>query len=119
MPRIHDQLAFLEKVKRITIIAMFSDDRLLEEIVVKGGSALDIAYQAAPRASLDIDFSMGDEFEALDALRDRISRCLRQTFSEHQFVVFDVQLTERPLGLTDDVRDFWGGYLVEFKISTP
>jgi hypothetical protein len=53
------------------------------------------------------------------AMRERISRCLRQTFQEHGLVVFDMQLTERPPGLTDDVRDFWGGYLVEFKISTP
>lgn len=115
----YDQLPFLERVKRIAIIAMFSDDRLMDELVLKGGSALDIAYQASSRASLDVDFSMGEEFESIDALRERISRCLRQTFQEHRLVIFDVQVTERPPGLTDDVRDFWGGYLVEFKISTP
>lgn len=119
MPLDYDQLPFLEKVKRIAIIAMFSDDRLMDELVLKGGSALDIAYQASSRASLDIDFSMGDEFESVSALRERISRCLRQTFQEHGLVVFDIQVTERPPGLTNDVRDFWGGYLVEFKISTP
>ena len=118
MTGVHDQLAFLEKVKRIAIIAMFSDDRLMEELVLKGGSALDIAYQATSRASLDVDFSMGDEFESTGALRERVSRCLRETFREHGLVVFDMHLTERPPGLTDDLRDFWGGYLVEFKLST-
>jgi hypothetical protein len=98
---------------------MFSDDRLMDELVLKGGTALDIAYQAASRASLDVDFSMGDEFESFDALRERVTRCIRRTFEEHQLVAFDIHLTERPTGLTDDMRGFWGGYLVEFKISTP
>lgn len=119
MVRPLEQFAFLEKVKKTAIIAMFSDDRLMDELVLKGGSALDIAYKASSRASLDVDFSMGEEFESLSDLRERISRCLRQTFQDHGLVVFDFHLTERPPGLTDDVRDFWGGYLVEFKVSTP
>jgi predicted nucleotidyltransferase component of viral defense system len=113
-----DHLSFLDSVKRIAIVAMFSDDRLMEELVLKGGAALDIAYNASTRASLDVDFSMGDEFEVLADFQARIANCLERTFQEHDLVIFDIHVTERPPGLTDDVRDFWGGYLVEFKIAT-
>jgi hypothetical protein len=119
MPPPHDQLPFLERVKRIAIVAMFSDDRLMDELVLKGAAALDFGYGASSRASLDLDFSMGDEFEAPDALLDRISRCLVRAFQEHNLVAFDIDLVERPPELTDDMRDFWGGYLVVFKVTTP
>jgi hypothetical protein len=62
---------------------------------------------------------MEGEFEPTAAFEERITRCLRDTFREHDLIAFDIQVTERPPGLTDDVRDFWGGYLVEFKLSMP
>ena len=96
---------------------MFSDDRLMEELVLKGGNALEIAYHASSRASVDLDFSMGEEFESAALLHARIERCLVSAFHDAGFAAFDIHLTERPPGLTDDVRDFWGGYQVEFKLA--
>jgi len=49
-------LKFLEKLKKLTIIAMVSDDYLMEKLVLKGGNALDLFYGISPRASLDLDF---------------------------------------------------------------
>ena len=31
------------------------------------------------------------------------------------YVVFDVTLTEEPPSVTEDIRDFWGGYRIYFK----
>ena len=39
-----DNLEFLEQVKKLVIIAMFSDDDLMERLVLKGGNLLDIVY---------------------------------------------------------------------------
>ena len=35
----------IDKIKRLTIIAMVSDDYLMEQLVLKGGNAIDIVYQ--------------------------------------------------------------------------
>ncbi len=37
----------LEQIKRITIIALFSDDDLMDSLVLKGGNALDMIYGIA------------------------------------------------------------------------
>ncbi|MFH1883416.1 MAG: hypothetical protein ABIL62_11975 [Planctomycetota bacterium] len=41
----------LEQIKRIAIIALFSDDDLMDSLVLKGGNALDMIYGVAQRAS--------------------------------------------------------------------
>ena len=41
----------LEQIKRITIIALFSDDDLMDSLVLKGGNALDMIYGIAQRSS--------------------------------------------------------------------
>jgi predicted nucleotidyltransferase component of viral defense system len=57
-------LELLERLKKLTIIAMVSDDYLMEKLVLKGGNALDLFYGISPRASLDLDFSMPDDFKS-------------------------------------------------------
>ncbi len=37
----------IDALKRLTVIALFSDDRLVEQLVLKGGNALMLAYDLA------------------------------------------------------------------------
>jgi Nucleotidyl transferase AbiEii toxin, Type IV TA system len=108
----------LERIKRLVIIAMFSDDELMDRLVLKGGNALDIIHQLSFRASVDVDFSMAGDFskEDIGAIRTRIERALRDTFRPAALESFDVRMKEKPKGLTADMADFWGGYEVEFKL---
>ncbi|MHC4757027.1 MAG: nucleotidyl transferase AbiEii/AbiGii toxin family protein [Planctomycetota bacterium] len=53
----------IQQVKRIAIIALFSDDDLMEHLVLKGGNALDLIYEVAQRSSLDLDLSTDREFK--------------------------------------------------------
>jgi hypothetical protein len=108
----------LDEIKKLVVIAMFSDDELMDRLVLKGGNALDLIHRISTRASVDVDFSMRDDFPAgqQEAFRLRVDRVLRTTFREAGYEVFDVRMEERPEGLTDDVADFWGGYGVEFKL---
>jgi predicted nucleotidyltransferase component of viral defense system len=71
-------LELLEKLKKLTIIAMVSDDYLMEKLVLKGGNALDIFYGISPRASLDLDFSMPDDFkdDELEGIKTKIENSL-------------------------------------------
>jgi len=50
------------EIRRHTIIALFSDDFLLNRLVLKGGNALEIAHDLVHRGSVDLDFSIPDEF---------------------------------------------------------
>jgi hypothetical protein len=111
-----DSLEFIDFVKRKTLVAMFSDDELMERLVLKGGNALDLVYGISTRASVDLDFSLDGEFSGIDELRAKVERVLLATFADHDLVAFDIRVTNRPPQLSDDVRDFWGGYRVEFKL---
>ena len=82
---------------------------------MKGGNLLDVVYGISTRPSKDIDLSMCGEFQNPEETRCAIEKVLQSTFAEHGYVVFDVTLTEEPPTLTEDMRDFWGGYRIYFK----
>lgn len=111
-----ERLEFLRDIKKLVIIAMFSDNELMERFVLKGGNLLDIVYQLSARASIDVDLSMSGEFEDVDKLRAKILKALESTFRARGYVVFDFKLMEVPPKLSDDMKDFWGGYRVHFKL---
>jgi hypothetical protein len=117
-PSAAEELEQRQKIKKLVIIAMFSDDALMERLVLKGGNALDIIHRVSARASVDVDLSIDGDFTSEErlALRGRIEKALRDTFRPEGYQVFDVKLEERPPGLTADLEDFWGGYGIEFKL---
>ena len=84
-----DRLLFLEEIKRTCIIGIFSDDFLLEKLVLKGGNLIDMVFNISSRASLDIDLSMTGEFaDSLDKLKLRLENSLGHAFAEIGLVVF-------------------------------
>lgn len=112
-------LELLARLKRLAIIAMFSDDDLMDILVLKGGNLLDAIYAIASRSSMDVDFSMPGEFSAeeLGLMEAKIRKALTDTFKAEGFTVFDFNFMIRPKkGLSPDLSDFWGGYRVEFKV---
>lgn len=117
-PDAAEEIRRRERIKRLVIIAMFSDDELMERLVLKGGNAMDLAHRVSTRASVDVDLSMTGDFTADEwfALQGRIEKVLCTTFRPEGYYVFDVRFQEQPRGLTEDLADFWGGYSVEFKL---
>lgn len=108
----------VEKIKRLSVIGMFSDDDLMNMLVLKGANALDIVYGISPRASLDLDFSIPTEFNPgeLASIQSKMEKALTRIFKENGYCVFDVKLGERPEDAVSQAPPFWGGYLLEFKI---
>ena len=108
----------LEQIKRITIIALFSDDDLMDSLVLKGGNALDMIYGIAQRASLDLDFSIDKEFNKseISTIHDKIRKVLKETFKAKGYEAFDIHFTEVPEHIHATIPDFWGGYPIKFKI---
>jgi predicted nucleotidyltransferase component of viral defense system len=104
------------QIKHLAIIALFSDNDFLDILVLKGGTALEF-YDLDYRLSIDLDFSIGDEFKQdLSTIREKIEVALKDSFREAGYIVFDVKLRERPNKLSPDLADFWGGYIIEFKV---
>jgi len=108
-----------EQIKESIIVAMFSDDELMERFVLKGGTALDLVYpRPSGRSSIDIDLSMKDDFEEtqLPVVKKRIEELLSREFRANGYEVIDCDLKSRPSKRSDGLPDFWGGYSLQFKL---
>lgn len=108
----------LDEIKKITIIALVSDDDLLEKLVLKGGNAINLIHKISERASVDIDMSMKTDFsvEELKKVKVRIQNLLKITFNDYNYEIIDYKFKEKPGKIHPGVRHFWGGYDIEFKI---
>lgn len=108
----------MQKIKRMTISALLADEILLALLVLKGGNAIDIAYDLSNRGSVDIDFSMEHDFTDIEKerIRNQSSDLLNKEFSKEGLFVFDVRFRDRPQVVRDEVKSFWGGYLLDFKV---
>ena len=108
----------LEKIKRLTILALLSDEILMALLVLKGGNAIDIAYDLSARGSIDIDFSMETDFSPQEKVRikNQASYILNTEFNKEGLQVFDVNFNEKPKKMNEAVKSFWGGYTLDFKV---
>jgi hypothetical protein len=107
----------LLRIKELAVIGMFSDDVLMEHLVLKGGNALDLIHRISLRASVDVDFSMPGDFPGgLDAFRARAEATLTRTYSEAGLHAFDFKVCDEPEDLSPELKSFWGGYYIEFKL---
>lgn len=106
-----------EQIKRLALKAMFSNDELLEHLVLKGGNALALVHKLTTRQSTDLDFSVSQDFpggrEHLQAL---ILKAVPPIFREAGYVVFDLCVENAPETVTPELAAFWGGYGVTFKV---
>ena len=94
-------------------------DASLNAIVLKGGNAIDLVHDRGTRASIDLDFSIATDFSHLESVIAILEENIARVFlSEMKLRVFDFSMIPKPRELSGDVADFWGGYLVEFKLST-
>lgn len=105
----------LRKIREVVIIAMFSDDDLMEQLVLKGGNALDIAHNMNARASIDVDFSIQEDFNDLESVESKIKKALSDRFDSIGYIVFDYKFLSKPRN-SQNVEPWWGGYQVDFKI---
>lgn len=104
------------EIRRVAITALFSDDVLLDQLVLKGGNALSLVYELTSRTSLDLDFSMPGDFADLADAAKRIFRALRDRFDAKGYVVFDERLEPKPKLDREDKKPWWGGYELRFKL---
>ena len=107
----------LDRIKRLAIMAMVTDDELMQVMVLKGGNAIDIVYGMGGRASRDLDFSISIPLVGgSEEMERRIRTNLERIYRENGYHVFDIKVEDRPEHLAHEVEMYWGGYQVCFKI---
>jgi hypothetical protein len=106
------------KIKVCIIRALVADEKLMGILVLKGGNAIEIAYDLTSRGSADLDFSLEKDFTEKDLGRiaKHCDYLLNNEFNPEGYSVFDVKIEDRPKVVADEVRDFWGGYQLMFKV---
>ncbi len=104
------------EIRKIAITAMFSDDVLMDRLVLKGGNALDLVHGLSARGSFDIDFSIEGDFSDLEEVRTRIFRALTDRFDAVGMLVFDGKFGPQPKIRRPGLDERWGGYRAEFKL---
>jgi len=107
--------SIFERVRSLTIQAIFSDDVLFEKVVLKGGNAIALAFDISSRTSLDLDFSIEADFQDPADAAKRLERACAKKFLTAGFTIFDFKFAPRPL-IARPGLDSWGGYEAEFKI---
>lgn len=118
-PNAVDFKKLLDRIKIWAVQAMFSDDELLEELVLKGGNAMALVHKISARSSVDLDFSLKQDFGGdISKIGERISGVLSETFRANGYEVFDFKMLEKPKAISDDMKHFWGGYGLEFKLAS-
>jgi hypothetical protein len=106
-----------EEIRRRILIALFSDDELMNELVLKGGNALALVHKVGARASFDMDFSIKKAFADVEAAKTRIFDALRREFASIGYEIFDEKFASKPSERKAGQPDWWGGYLVQFKLA--
>jgi len=104
------------EIRRIAITAIFSDDVLFERVVLKGGNALSLALGLSKRTSLDLDFSIENDFEDPKEVANRVQKALEKRFLAAGFVVFDFTFEAKPSVVPVGQSPRWGGYMANFKV---
>lgn len=108
----------LDALKRVVLSAFASDLQLSAQLVLKGGSAIDLAHGLTHRSSIDIDYSIEGDFseQQLSGMAKRLQDLLSRAFAPMGLRVFDLRFEPRPEVLSDDLAEFWGGYSIAFKL---
>jgi len=106
----------IDEVIKETIIAIYSDPAPSINLFLKGGSAMRLFDNLTSRLSIDIDFSIDaavdDETGFFNDMESKIGR----RFRELNFDIIDFNCIKRPKKKSKGQPDWWGGWVIEFKI---
>lgn len=112
-----DKSDFL-KIKKLTLISLVSDDILMNKLVLKGGTCLELAYKIHTRSSKDIDFSIDNEFtaEEKNQIVNNLPEIFNKNFGKIGYYAFDFKIKDKPIHIPVNVK--MTGYNLSFKLAS-
>lgn len=104
------------KIKKLALISLVSDDILMNKLVLKGGTCLELAYKIHSRSSKDIDFSIENEFSdnEITQIMKNLPEIFNNNFSEFGYYAFDFRIKNKPVHIPVDIK--MTGYNLSFKL---
>jgi hypothetical protein len=111
----------LERIKKTALVAMVSDDNLMDILVLKGGNALHLVHKLSTRFSMDLDFSMEKDFfdGKIEEHQKLFEKVLNKSFARIGFKAFDVVLLKKPKEIPDLLKSFWGATVTTSPTQPP
>ena len=91
------------KIKKLALISLVSDDILMDKLVLKGGTCLELAYKIHCRSSKDIAQIMSD-----------LPEIFNKNFSKIGYYAFDFRIKNKPVHVPIDIK--MTGYNLSFKL---
>ena len=104
------------KIKKLALISLVSDDILMDKLVLKGGTCLELAYKIHCRSSKDIDFSIDNEFSDAEIaqIMSDLPEIFNKNFSKIGYYAFDFRIKNKPVHMPIDIK--MTGYNLSFKL---
>ena len=104
------------KIKKLALISLVSDDILMNKLVLKGGTCLELAYKIHSRSSKDIDFSIDSEFSAseITQIESDLPEIFNKNFNKIGYHAFDFRIKDKPIRMPIDIK--MSGYNLLFKL---
>jgi predicted nucleotidyltransferase component of viral defense system len=104
------------EIKKMILIAIFSDDYLVDKLVLKGGNAMELIYKISDRFSLDLDFSMDAKYGIVEDLEYKLRTTLENELKIQGYNLIDWKFKSEPTNTDPITKEFWRGNKVEFKL---
>ena len=77
---------------------------------------MSLVHGISSRFSLDLDFSLENDFEDIEETTAQMEQALSHRFEAVGFIPFDVKLTPKPSVQGEHLPSWWGGYELHFKL---
>ena len=105
-----------DKIRNTILKAIYSDNDLKEDLVLKGGNALKF-YDITDRASQDLDFSIKESIRyQKENEGEKLRALILDAFRQVGFLVVGFKFIEKPQKRKKDLPPYWGGYKISFTI---
>lgn len=105
-----------EEIRNTTLKAIYSQEVLLDKLVLKGGNALRL-HEITSRESQDLDFSIAETIRFEKENEGKIlEAAISDSFLEKGYLVNSFVFEDKPKKRKDSLPPFWGGYSINFSI---
>ena len=105
-----------DEIRNTTLKAIFSNERLNKNLVLKGGNALKL-YGIVERESQDLDFSIKETIRFTEKEEGKeFQKSISEAFIKKGYFVNDFKFILKPKERHESLPPFWGGYKITFTL---
>lgn len=105
-----------DEIRNTTLKAIFSNERLNKNLVLKGGNALKL-YGIVERESQDLDFSIKETIRFTEKEEGKeFQKSISEAFIKKGYFVNDFKFISKPKKRHESLPPFWGGYKIIFTL---